>query len=298
VPGHRGFYIIMVLLFEKLILCISEKNIALFAKVTQSSTVEKADLATDGNRVSPCSLTENQLSPWWMLDLHKPHKISAITVTNRNDSFSERVFGAEIRIGNSTLSNETEFNPKCGSITFTKAGYTQTYCCKGMEGRYVIIVIPERYRNLSLCEVEVYGVPEEFLCVSENSVSANGNATQSSGNDSNNAIDSIDSSTCSSTAFESNPWWKLEFSKTHAISRINITSKAGANLEGTEILIGNSLVNNGLGNPKCATVKNQTGRDLSFCCNGMKGFYVVILFPGNNVSLALCDVQVIGIPVP
>uniref|UniRef100_H3APL6 Fucolectin tachylectin-4 pentraxin-1 domain-containing protein n=1 Tax=Latimeria chalumnae TaxID=7897 RepID=H3APL6_LATCH len=282
------------------------KNIALFAKVTQSSTVEKADLATDGNRVSPCSLTENQLSPWWMLDLHKPHKISAITVTNRNDSFSERVFGAEIRIGNSTLSNETEFNPKCGSITFTKAGYTQTYCCKGMEGRYVIIVIPERYRNLSLCEVEVYGVPEECEKLPNDGRIMHCSLWRSYCfhfflsfcNDSNNAIDSIDSSTCSSTAFESNPWWKLEFSKTHAISRINITSKAGANLEGTEILIGNSLVNNGLGNPKCATVKNQTGRDLSFCCNGMKGFYVVILFPGNNVSLALCDVQVIGIPVP
>lgn len=44
-------------------------------------------------------------------------------------------------------------------IVSIPAGFSVTYECEGMEGRYVTVVIPGRVGYLVLCEVEVYGVP-------------------------------------------------------------------------------------------------------------------------------------------
>lgn len=42
-------------------------------------------------------------------------------------------------------------------------GSTNTYDCKGMEGRYINIVIPGTSRQLTLCEVEVKGQPTKKI---------------------------------------------------------------------------------------------------------------------------------------
>ncbi|KAI9515425.1 hypothetical protein NQZ68_026159 [Dissostichus eleginoides] len=44
---------------------------------------------------------------------------------------------------------------RCAVITSIPAGGAGAFHCKGMNGRFVNIVIPEEF--LSLCEVEVYG---------------------------------------------------------------------------------------------------------------------------------------------
>lgn len=46
---------------------------------------------------------------------------------------------------------------RCAVISNAKPGSTHTFDCKGMEGRYVNIVIPGKKEFLSLCEVEVTG---------------------------------------------------------------------------------------------------------------------------------------------
>lgn len=53
-------------------------------------------------------------------------------------------------------------NFRCALITHINAGKTFTFHCEGgsMAGRFVIIIIPGANKILTLCEVEVYGVPE------------------------------------------------------------------------------------------------------------------------------------------
>lgn len=57
---------------------------------------------------------------------------------------------------------KTHFNLnlfRCAVITSIPAGFSETFECNGMEGRYVTVVIPGRAEYLILCEVEVYGSP-------------------------------------------------------------------------------------------------------------------------------------------
>lgn len=46
---------------------------------------------------------------------------------------------------------------RCAVITDIPAGGEAEFDCKGMDGRYVNVVIPHTEEFLSLCEVEVYG---------------------------------------------------------------------------------------------------------------------------------------------
>ena len=83
-------------------------NIAKGGKVTQSSIASKGypERAVDGNLASvyyqnSCTHTRKQRNPWWRLDLQKTYRINTVTITNRKDCCSDRINGAEIRVGNS-----------------------------------------------------------------------------------------------------------------------------------------------------------------------------------------------------
>ncbi|PIO27843.1 hypothetical protein AB205_0100950 [Aquarana catesbeiana] len=140
-------------------------NIARSGEATQSSTFQGAtpigyaNKAIDGVKDLNwyhgfCSHTNAEPSPWWKLDLKQKQKVNTVVVTGRSDCCMERMMGAEVRIGNSPDNN----NPVCGKITSVSDPVT-TFCCNGMEGQYVSVVIPGRSDYLHLCEVEVYGGP-------------------------------------------------------------------------------------------------------------------------------------------
>uniref|UniRef100_A0A4W6CHU8 Si:ch211-215k15.4 n=1 Tax=Lates calcarifer TaxID=8187 RepID=A0A4W6CHU8_LATCA len=139
------------------------ENLAVQGKATQSSlyTFGIAYNAIDGNHASDwdvgsCTHTKNDINAWWRLDLGKTHKVFSVKIRNRV-SDSERLNGAEIRIGNS-LANNGNNNTRCAVITSIQAGAVAEFQCDGgMDGRYVNVVIPDREEFLSLCEVEVYG---------------------------------------------------------------------------------------------------------------------------------------------
>ncbi|CAJ0960432.1 unnamed protein product [Ranitomeya imitator] len=112
--------------------------------------------AIDGNKdtdfnSNSCTHTNLEKDPWWKLDLKQSYKISIVVLTNRMDCCPEKLMGAEVRIGNSPDNN----NPVCGSVS-SVASSTLTFCCTGMEGRYISVVIPGRSEYLSMCEVEAY----------------------------------------------------------------------------------------------------------------------------------------------
>uniref|UniRef100_A0A8C1M6D8 Si:ch211-215k15.4 n=1 Tax=Cyprinus carpio TaxID=7962 RepID=A0A8C1M6D8_CYPCA len=141
------------------------ENVALKGKATQISLYGNgfASSAIDGNKDAvyshgSCTHTLNDLNPWWRLDLLKKHKVFLVVITNRVDAVPERLNGAEIRIGNS-LDNDGNNNPRCAVISSIPPGFSKSYECAGMEGRYINVVIPGREEYLTLCEVEVHGSP-------------------------------------------------------------------------------------------------------------------------------------------
>ncbi|XP_078542661.1 pentraxin fusion protein-like [Lissotriton helveticus] len=144
----------------------SEINIAQQGIASQSSQFDvfpwaNASLAIDGQRTtdffnSSCTHTDKQMAPWWRLDLKKSYNISTIRVFNRNDCCQERLMLAHVRIGDSP----NGANPSCGMFTKENIYSPAVFCCNGMEGQYVHILIPYYNEYLSLCEVEVYAVKE------------------------------------------------------------------------------------------------------------------------------------------
>ncbi|XP_015226546.1 PREDICTED: fucolectin-like [Cyprinodon variegatus] len=137
------------------------ENMAIYGKASQSTVYPGAiaNNAIDGNRearfdLGSCSATNNDFNPWWRLDLGKTHKVFSISITNRLEVHT-RINGAEIRIGDS-LDNNGNNNPRCAVISTISPGFTETFQCNGMDGRFINIVIPGRNEFLTLCEVEVY----------------------------------------------------------------------------------------------------------------------------------------------
>ncbi|XP_025031055.1 uncharacterized protein LOC103053962 [Python bivittatus] len=120
-----------------------------------------AGSAVDGNRDGDwrhgsCSHTMAEEEPWWSLDLGAPYTIAAVVVKNRQECCSERIKGAQIRVGDCGVQHG-KHNPVCGTITNGSAGSLSIVCCDGLQGRYVTVIIPGRAEYLTLCELEVYG---------------------------------------------------------------------------------------------------------------------------------------------
>uniref|UniRef100_A0A3B3TZC0 Si:ch211-215k15.4 n=1 Tax=Poecilia latipinna TaxID=48699 RepID=A0A3B3TZC0_9TELE len=266
-------------------------NIAICGKATQSSLHSNgiAYNSIDGNRAGywskgSCSHTAQELNPWWRLDLGKTHKVFSVNVTSNVENYV-RLRGAEIRIEILILQRNI----------FSAS----SHFCNGMDGRYINIVIPARVEVLTLCEVEVYG----YRAPTGENIAICGKATQSSLHSNGIAYNSIDGNragywskgSCSHTAQELNPWWRLDLGKTHKVFSVNVTSNVEnyVRLRGAEIRIGDSLDNNGNNNPRCAVISNiAPGFTQNFQCNGMDGRYINIVIPARVEYLVLCEVEV------
>uniref|UniRef100_A0A8C1JMW4 Fucolectin tachylectin-4 pentraxin-1 domain-containing protein n=1 Tax=Cyprinus carpio TaxID=7962 RepID=A0A8C1JMW4_CYPCA len=160
--GMEGRYVNLIIPgdMKTLTLCevevFGEENIAIKGKAVQSSTFYfQANNAID-NVDFYCTHTETEMNPWWRLDLIDLQIIQEVIITNRMDCCFEQINGAEIRIGNS-LENNGNNNPKCAVISGIPAGQSVSYSCGEMQGRYLNVVIPGDSKQLSLCEVRVYG---------------------------------------------------------------------------------------------------------------------------------------------
>ncbi|XP_033979833.1 uncharacterized protein LOC117477270 [Trematomus bernacchii] len=287
------------------------QNVALRGKATQAGRYQFgfASNAIDGNRDNKflsgsCSHTDTERDPWWRVDLREPYIVTSIIISNRGDSYPERLQGAQVHIGNS-LDNDGSSNPVVGTISTIMAFYTMNFPDR-VEGRYVSVHIPGEGKFLTLCEVEVYG----YRAPTEENLALQGKATQSSlfwYYIANYAIDgsrhskfnySVNQVSCSVTANELDPWWRLTLLKTHKVFSVKITNRFEypARINGAEIRIGDSLGNNGADNPRFAVITSiPAGETAEFeVADGMDGHYVYIGIPGRKEYLTLCEVEVFG----
>ncbi|XP_072000071.1 fucolectin-like [Engystomops pustulosus] len=103
---------------------------------------------------------------------------------------------------------------------------------------------------------------------------------------------------CFHTHTELSPWWRVDLLKSYRISRITITNRGdccGSRINGAEILVGDSLANNGNNNARCALVTSlPNGATQTYECGAMVGRYVNIVLKGKTECLHLCEVQVFG----
>uniref|UniRef100_A0A8C5AG28 Fucolectin tachylectin-4 pentraxin-1 domain-containing protein n=1 Tax=Gadus morhua TaxID=8049 RepID=A0A8C5AG28_GADMO len=292
------------LFLESVWLTASSIAVPLRGAAVQSSTASgwTAGRAIDGSCSSgtdSCTHTSEMDNPWWRLQLDGVYRVSVIEITNRNVA-RDRLDGVEIHIGNSLVNNGND-NPRCAIIHDVPDSLTQTVHCWGMEGMYVNFYKPFNTTALTLCEVKVYGGRNPFY-QSNIDVPLRGAAVQSStylGWIAGQAIDGSCSpdgkDRCSYTGQMDNPWWRLQLDGVYRVSVIEITNMYSTRkwLDGVEIHIGNSLVNNGNDNPRCAIIHDvPDGLTQTVHCWGMEGVYVNFYKPFNTTYLMLCEVKV------
>ncbi|XP_031431786.1 fucolectin-like [Clupea harengus] len=199
-----------------------------------------------------------------------------------------------------------DFTFRAGVISSIPAGRTLTFTWdKGVEGRYVNVFLPGNNKNLTLCEVEVYGYPAP----NGENVALRGKATQSDLHSNGFAYNAIDGNrdgiwghgSCTHTKAHVNPWWRVDLLQKYKVFSVIITNSVDAGptrLRGAEIRIGNSLNNNGINNPRCAVISSiPAGFSETFECYGMEGRYVTVVIPGRADYLILCEVEVYGSPL-
>ncbi|XP_047672312.1 fucolectin-like [Tachysurus fulvidraco] len=134
-------------------------------------------------------------------------------------------------------------------------------------------------------------------------VALRGIATQSSSGSTYLAPSAIDgnrnsaiySGSCTHTNPETDPWWRVDLLAVYQITKLIITNRGDCcpeRINGAEIHIGNSLINNGNNNPRCTVISSiPAGASVSYTCH-MPGRYVNIFIPGPNHVLSLCEVEV------
>ncbi|XP_067293051.1 fucolectin-1-like [Pseudorasbora parva] len=304
--------ILLLTLFTGLCVAESKGNLALGAKAVQSSTYSEAGAqnAVDDNRNSKfsggsCSQTNNDMNPWWRVDLLEVYAVTRVSITNRGDCCEERINGAQIRIGNS-LENNGNNNELAATVESIPLGDTKTFEFKPINGRYVNILVPGRNEYLSLCEVEVFGdkYTPSYICVPKN-LALGARAVQSSTyprSEAQNAVDGNRNSnfkhglSCSATKRDWNPWWTVDLLEVYAVTRVSITNRGDAyasRINGAQIRISNSTGYNGNFNELAAVVHSiRLGDTQTFRFNPINGRYVTICIPGRREYLTLCEVEV------
>uniref|UniRef100_A0A8C6TPQ9 Si:ch211-215k15.4 n=1 Tax=Neogobius melanostomus TaxID=47308 RepID=A0A8C6TPQ9_9GOBI len=144
-------------------------------------------------------------------------------------------------------------------------------------------------------------------------VALRGKATQSDTYDSihgaaYNAIDgnresNLLAGSCTHTEEQTNPWWRVDLLEEYIVTSITVTNRGDCcpeRLDGAEIHVGNSLLNNGNDNPLAAVLPSiPAGRSLNIdFTRRVDGRYVNVILTGFNRTLTLCEVEVYGYHAP
>jgi len=145
-----------------------ESGLAVGKPTKQSSTASggyskrAVDGNTEGNFAKDsCTATMKEDNPWWFVNLGKIAMVKKVAVYNRADCCGDKIRNFEVRVGDTEPSAATlSKNQKCGTLHWADApvrgGGQQGVQCD-IPGQYVSVSLPGKDRQLTLCEVKVYG---------------------------------------------------------------------------------------------------------------------------------------------
>nr|XP_029137827.1 C-type mannose receptor 2-like [Labrus bergylta] len=113
----------------------------------------------------------------------------------------------------------------------------------------------------------------------------------------------LNAGSCSHTKYGPDHWWSLVLPHMYSITHINITNRISnaGRINGAQILIGNSLQNNGNNNPRCSVITSiPAGGTSTFNCGGMIGRVINVKHYSTNpnVFLTMCELEAYGERVP
>uniref|UniRef100_A0A8C5PUG8 Fucolectin tachylectin-4 pentraxin-1 domain-containing protein n=1 Tax=Leptobrachium leishanense TaxID=445787 RepID=A0A8C5PUG8_9ANUR len=148
---------------------IGVRNLAKYSSVDQSSLYDSkgfkpvAELAIDGNDDNlfsqrSCMHTSKDDHPWWKMEMEESERIGTIVITNRKDCCRDRLKGAIVYVGDSP---DYKDNAVCGTVNDVSE-LKITVCCKGLEGKFITVVIP-RKEYMAICEFEAFRYVGKYL---------------------------------------------------------------------------------------------------------------------------------------
>ncbi|CAN9514475.1 unnamed protein product [Ophioblennius macclurei] len=112
----------------------------------------------------------------------------------------------------------------------------------------------------------------------------------------------FDHGSCTHSAQDSNPWWRVDLLDSYVITSVVIANRQDCcftRLSGLQIHVGNSLDRDGLANPKVGEiVQGSVETVYTNLTERVEGRYVTLSLPGHGKYLTLCEVEVYGYPAP
>lgn len=145
-----------------------------------------------------------------------------------------------------------------------------------MEGRFVNVFLPGQKKTLTLCEVEVYAAPavEPLQNVALNRETVQSSTWYGPVFGPSKGVDGCRNGDlwqkCSThTAEDLGPWWRVDLLAVYKVSAVTIINRQDDFIErilGAQILIGNSLEQNGNQNPSARRCHSSTSSHTSSAC--------------------------------
>jgi hypothetical protein len=255
--------------------------------------------AIDGNpnaayQQNSCTHTNQEINPWWKIDLGSPHFIESVYVWNRGDCCGARLQSLIAQTSNDDTRWETfdklKEDPQNGGI----------YALLGpATGRFVRLALEKNTADfLTLCEVEIFGnrldapLISRDKVVSQSSTGFNGPA-----NLANDAKYSqvYNHGTCTHTDSEVNPWWEIDLGKKHSVDSVKVWNRAdccGDRL--SSLIVQTSDDGKQWGEAKALGQQATNGEVYAIEVNSSGRFVRLTLSKPTAEFLTLCEVEVYG----
>ncbi|XP_067027641.1 uncharacterized protein [Acropora muricata] len=279
-------------------------NIALYKPTDQIllyKTLYSSNAVDGGTQTysQVCAHSEYRKDPWWRVDLGRVEDVAEVHILGR-DSEAFKMYGAEIRVGDSTVDGGAN-NHLCANNIRLGPSQEKTFFCKPTaSGTYVYI---RNAMGLSggvvvVCEVEVYSSYISNLALNQP-------ATQSSVFDSKGASLAVDGNkntdfnqgSCIRTNRENDPWWRVDLGASLPVAEVVIVNRLCTSctnyMNAFEIRIGSDTSTY----TSCGgTLSLPDGETKSFYCDPpILGRYVSVVIPGTSKFIIMCEVEVYSV---
>ncbi|KAK5875650.1 hypothetical protein CesoFtcFv8_026710 [Champsocephalus esox] len=220
-----------------------------------------------------CASVALQDNPWWRLDLRNIYRITAVSILSSGDCCSEQLDGAEVLIG---LSMGVT-NQRCAIISVSEGEQKYNYQCGIMEGRFVHVYLPGLQKNLTVCEVEVYGTLLENVALRGLAFHSSSSLDTSVAS---KVIDGDQTSTCSVANEQPGPWVTVDLLVPYSVTAVQLAYSADCCFR-FDVRVDDT---------SCKVIYSNSYSLMTLDCGGIVGRYVTVIH--DRVAPPLCEVEV------
>jgi hypothetical protein len=298
-------------------------NLAQGKSATQSSTIAgvasaAASSAVDGNTDGQffdgsVTATNADTNAWWQVDLGVSSTISSVTIWNRTDCCSSRLGDYWIFISDTPfLATDTPTTLQSRASTFsshqTTAPNPSATIQAVTQGRYVRVQLTGA-TNLSLAEVQVFGVAPLVTNLASGKVATQSSTYPGSAQGAAAAVDGntdgiYNDGSVTATNPDANAWWQVDLGASATVNSVvvwNRTDCCGGRLGDYWVFVSNTPF---LASDTPTTLQGRAGTFSShqttapspfttIAFNSVQGRYVRVQLTGTDY-LSLAEVQVYG----